>query len=46
LAACGEGGSGSRSITDRRKARAQSLKEETFDGDKDVGSGRAISVPG
>jgi hypothetical protein len=30
-------------MTDNRNARAQSLNEETFEGDNDVGSGRAIA---
>lgn len=38
-----DGGSGSLSIAEKRKARAQSLKVETFDGDSEVGSGRAMS---
>jgi hypothetical protein len=37
-----DGGSGTRSIAENRKARAQSLNDATFDGDRDRGSGRAI----
>jgi hypothetical protein len=38
-----EGGSGSLSMAENRKASAQSRKEETFDGDRVLGSGRAMA---
>ena len=41
---CGAGGSGRRSMTEKRKARAQSLKELTLDGDRERGTGRAIGA--
>ena len=37
-----EGGSGTRSIAENRKANAQSLKVETFDGDNELGSWRLM----
>ena len=38
-----EGGSGSLSMAENRKASAQSWKDETFDGDSVLGSGRAMA---
>ena len=38
LVAAGEGGSGSRSMTENRKASAQSVKDDTFDGLSDTGT--------
>ena len=44
LTACGDGGSGSWSMAEKRNARAQSLNDDTFDGDSEVGSGRLIAT--
>ena len=39
----GEGGSGSRSIAENLNASPQSLNDATFDGESELGSGRAIT---
>src|SRR5579859_4933243 len=46
FAAKGDGGSGRWSIAEYRKARAQSLNDETFEGEREVGSGRLIETQG
>ena len=43
LVAAGDGGSGRRSMVENRKARAQSLNDDTLDGDSDVGRGSTIA---
>src|SRR3954454_20144917 len=43
LVAGAEGGSGSRSMLEKRNASAQSVKVETFDGERLVGSSRAMA---
>lgn len=45
LVAGADGGSGRRSMAEKRKARAQSVNDETFDGDSELGSGRAMPQP-
>src|SRR5439155_20062308 len=42
FAADGEGGSGRWSMAENRKASAQSLKDATFEGEREVGSGNGI----
>ena len=43
LVAGGDGGSGSRSMAENRNASAQSLNDATFEGESELGSGRAIT---
>ncbi len=38
-----DGGSGRRSMAENRKASAQSVKDDTFDGDRLTGSGRDMT---